>query len=174
MALTCFCVAFLCVGMALGGATSDFYTFTIMWFLHLIGGSMYTACTVIVPVARYSSDGEDCAKLSPVNGDRLDAVYTMHAILYLFYVGGMLSITYFSFLKKYLQERKLPPISVILLVIVVFAIPQSIVVRDGPLSTRRIQLGIQQEGGAKPAQDHLSSKKARCSTKTSYARGVYR
>merc|ERR1711988_1705775 len=91
MALTCFCVAFLCVGMALGGATSDFYTFTIMWFLHLIGGSMYTACTVIVPIARFSDEGEDCARSAPVNGDRLYAVYIAHAGLYLSYVGGMLS-----------------------------------------------------------------------------------
>ena len=85
MALTCFCVAFLCVGMGLGGATSDYYTFLVMWYLHLVGGSMYTACTVIVPAARYSGDGEDCAALSPVNGDRLNAVYTLHATLYLFY-----------------------------------------------------------------------------------------
>ena len=85
MSLTCFAVAFLCVGMAMGGATSDFYTFTLMWFLHLIGGSMYTACTVAVPAARYSTDGEKCAKLAPVNGDRSDAVYLMHAFLYLFY-----------------------------------------------------------------------------------------
>ena len=89
MALTCFCVAFLCVGMALGGATSDYYTFLVMWYLHLVGGSMYTACTVIVPIARFSEDGEDCAKLSPVNGDRLYAVYILHAALYLFYGGSV-------------------------------------------------------------------------------------
>jgi len=127
MSLTCFAVAFLCVGMAMGGATSDFYTFTLMWFLHLIGGSMYTACTVAVPAARYSTDGEKCAKLAPVNGDRSDAVYLMHAFLYLFYVGGMLSITYFSFLKAKIAARTLPPIYVIVLVVVVFAIPQAVV-----------------------------------------------
>merc|ERR1719453_1286332 len=127
MALTCFCVAFLCVGMGLGGATDDFYAFTLMWFLHLVGGSMYTACTVIIPAARWSSDGEDCADLSPVNGNRLEAVYILHAALYLFYVGGMLAITYFSFLKKYVYAMKLPPIWVILVVVLVFVIPQAIV-----------------------------------------------
>jgi len=100
MALTCFCVAFLCVGMGFGGYTDDVFVFTLYWLLHLVGGACYTVCTIMVPLARFSDDGKDCAASSPVNGgDRLEAVYIMHAALYLVYVGGMLSITYFSFLK---------------------------------------------------------------------------
>ena len=34
-----------------------------------------------------------------VKGDRTKLVYVAHAALYMVYVGGMLSITYFSFLK---------------------------------------------------------------------------
>jgi hypothetical protein len=235
MALTCFCVAFLCVGMGFGGYTDDVFVFTLYWLLHLVGGACYTVCTIMVPLARFSDDGQcnacahrgknmwpvpvcpslslthspapmsthahpqtsgahrppcrhgrgsctpcwqrfsfavlstfplptsiiqdsptpsislshsfslslvpsslfscsvsvsysiaaswhvsptprslppacrhgpghaagkDCAATSPHNGgDRLEAVYVMHAALYLVYVGGMLSITYFSFLK---------------------------------------------------------------------------
>ena len=67
--------------------------------MHLVGGACYTACTAMVPLARFSDDGKACAALNPVNGDRLEAVFYLHAALYLVYVGGMLSITYFSFLK---------------------------------------------------------------------------
>merc|ERR1711988_1737013 len=102
MALTCFCVAFLCVGMGFGGFTDDKLVFTLYWFVHLVGGSFYTASTVIVPIAIFSDDGKECEKLSPVNGERVEAVWYLHAALYLVYVGGMLSITYFSFLKNLL------------------------------------------------------------------------
>lgn len=127
MALTCFGVAFLCVGMGLGGFTDDKIGFTLFWFLHLVGGSFYTACTVIVPLARFSDDGEACAKLHLVNGNRIKAVYIMHAALYLVYVGGMLAITYFAFLKHKIQERKLPHPAVMAAAGVVFGIPQAIV-----------------------------------------------
>ena len=99
MALTCFCVAFLCVGMAFGGYTDDSCTFSLYWLAHLVGGACYTICTVIIPMARFSDAGTECAALSPVNGDRLQAVYVAHALLYFVYVGGMLSITYFSYVK---------------------------------------------------------------------------
>ena len=99
MALTCFCVAFLCVGMGFGGYIADTTTFALYWLLHLVGGACYTACTFMIPIARWSDDGKACAALTPVNGDRLEVVYYMHAALYMVYVGGMLSITYFSFLK---------------------------------------------------------------------------
>ena len=88
---------------------------------------MYTACTFIIPVAHWSDDGEACTALSPVNGERLSAVYILHAALYLVYVGGMLSITWFSFLKNILPKRKIPHPGVILAAVVVFAIPQTIV-----------------------------------------------
>ena len=50
-------------------------------------------------MARWADAGKACALLSPVNGDRLEIVYYLHASLYLVYVGSMLSILYFSFLK---------------------------------------------------------------------------
>ena len=125
MACTCFCVAFLCVGMGMGGITDDKKAFTVFWFAHLVGGSMYTASTVIIPVALWSTAGEACAALDPAFGDRAKTVYIMHAALYLVYVGGMLSITYFSFLKHFWP--KLPPAYVILAAAVVFGIPQAVV-----------------------------------------------
>jgi len=125
MSLTCFFVAFLCVGMGFGGYIDDKPTFTLYWFLHLIGGSLYTACTVIIPIARFSDTGKACAALSPVNGDRVEFVYYIHAALYLVYVGGMLSITYFSFLKTILP--KLPQLGLLVAVVVIFVFPQAIV-----------------------------------------------
>ena len=127
MALTCFCVAFLCVGMGYGGYISDRLMFAFYWFMHLIGGSFYTASTVIVPLAHFSADGTACAALSPVNGERLTAVYTMHAALYLVYVGGMLSITWFSFLKNLLPKKKLPHPGLIVAAGLFFCVPQGIV-----------------------------------------------
>jgi len=105
MALTCFCVAFLCVGMGFGGYTDDKVVFTLYWLLHLVGGGCYTVCTVLIPIERYSDGGKACAALALVNGDRIKVVYAMHATLYLVYVGGMLSITYFSFLKPTFFKR---------------------------------------------------------------------
>ena len=124
MAITCFFVAFLCVGMGMAGYTDDKLAFIFYWFFHLIGGSMYTGSTVIVPLALWSDDGEACADLSPVTGERARVVYYTHAGLYLVYVGGMLAITYFSFLKSILP--KLPPIFVIVLAAMFFCVPQAI------------------------------------------------
>eukprot|EP00937_MAST-01D_sp_MAST-1D-sp2_P000677 g677.t1 len=126
MTLTCFGVAFLCVGMGMGGYTDDKVAFTLLWFLHLVGGSFYTACTVIVPAARWSDEGKACAANS--KGIPVSAVYIMHAALYLVYVGGMLSITYFSFLKQlWTPKIKLPQANVLVAVVLVFGIPQAIV-----------------------------------------------
>lgn len=127
MSMTCFLVAFLCVGMGFGGYTDDKPLFFVMWYLHLVGGSLYTASTVIIPVARYSDDGNKCADLAPTNGERVNAIWIMHASLYMVYVGGMLSITYFSFLKNLLADRKLPHPGLILLVVLLFGGPQAIV-----------------------------------------------
>merc|ERR1719181_1834992 len=71
MAMTCFCVAFLCVGMGFGGYIDDTLTFALYWFAHLVGGASYTLCTVFIPIARFSEEGKACAKLNPTNGDRL-------------------------------------------------------------------------------------------------------
>ena len=110
MAMTCFCEAFLCIGMGFGGYTDDAFVFPLYFLAHLVGGGCYTLCTVAIPLARYSSDGKECAALSPVNGDRIQLVYIMHAALYLVYVGGMLSILFFSYLKpKRLQKKKVSP-----------------------------------------------------------------
>eukprot|EP00929_Paragymnodinium_shiwhaense_P030328 TRINITY_DN17206_c0_g1_i1.p1 TRINITY_DN17206_c0_g1~~TRINITY_DN17206_c0_g1_i1.p1 ORF type:complete len:183 (+),score=14.34 TRINITY_DN17206_c0_g1_i1:60-608(+) len=107
MAMTCFMVAFLCLGMGFGGYTDDVVTFALYWFLHLAGGGCYTICTVLIPLARWSEEGKVCANLAKVNGDRVEVVYYMHAALYFVYVGGMLSITYFSFVKPtFLQPKQ--------------------------------------------------------------------
>merc|ERR1711924_380109 len=73
MALTCFCVAFLCVGMGYGGYIDSKLNFTLFWFAHLVGGSMYTACTVIVPLARWSDEALSVpsSPLSMATGSRL-------------------------------------------------------------------------------------------------------
>ena len=81
------------------GYTDDKTVFTLYWLLHLVGGACYTYCTIAIPMEIYSDEGKKCAELSPVNGDRTKLVYVVHAALYMVYVGGMLSITYFSFLK---------------------------------------------------------------------------
>jgi hypothetical protein len=112
MAMTCFAVAFLCVGMGFGGYTDDATVFALYWFAHLVGGACYTVATVTVPTERWSDEGKQCAELSPVNGDRIAIVYYMHAALYLVYVGGMLSITYFSFVKPtYFKSQNRIPVS---------------------------------------------------------------
>ena len=99
MAITCFCEAFLCVGMGFGGYMDDVCLFAFYWFAHLIGGGAYTLCTVFIPLARFSEQGLACSALDPINGERVKVVYFVHAALYLVYVGGMLAITYYSFLK---------------------------------------------------------------------------
>ena len=99
MAMTCFCETFLCVAMAYGGYISDKLLFPLNWVLHLFGGICYIICTITVPLNRWSPEGVACAKLNPVNGDRLSTVYIFHASLFMVYVVGMLSITYFSFIK---------------------------------------------------------------------------
>ena len=100
MAMTCFMVTFLCVGMAFGGYTDDAKVFTLYWIAHAAGGvGGYTTCTLMIPIAMYSDEGAACAALHPVNGDRLNVVWIFNAALYFVYVGGMLAITYFSFVK---------------------------------------------------------------------------
>ena len=100
MALTCFLVAFLCVGMAFGGYIDDPFVFTLYWIAHAVpavGG--YTSCTFLIPMARFSDTGMTCASLSPVVGSVVQAVYIVHAGLYFCYVCNMVSITYLAFVK---------------------------------------------------------------------------
>mmetsp|Transcript_15746 Transcript_15746/g.49477 ORF Transcript_15746/g.49477 Transcript_15746/m.49477 type:complete len:163 (+) Transcript_15746:73-561(+) len=106
MSMTCFMVSFLCIGMAFGGYIGSNGTFALYWLLHLVGGACYTACTFMIPMARWSDDGKLCAAINPVNGERTKAIWYMHVSMYMVYVGGMLSITYFSFLKPtYFAKR---------------------------------------------------------------------
>ena len=49
---------FLCVGMGFGGYIDDQRTFVLYWLLHLVGGGCYIVSTIIVPLARFSDDGE--------------------------------------------------------------------------------------------------------------------
>ena len=88
MALSCFGVAFLCIGMGMGGYADDGCLFAVYWVLHAVvavGG--YTSCTYLIPVARYSTEGESCAELAPINGERIVYVYYVHAALYFVYVS---------------------------------------------------------------------------------------
>ena len=106
MALTCWGVSHLCVGMAFGGFTESNFFFPFYWFFHLFVALGYVLCTFTVPMARYSDDGEACALLSPTNGERLEVVYIVHAAFFFYYVFNMLSVTYFSCGKTWLANRK--------------------------------------------------------------------
>ena len=100
MSLTCFLVSWLCIGMGFGGYTDDPAIFALYWIGHAVpavGG--YTTCTFLIPIARFSETGAACAALSPVVGSVVQWVFVVHAGLYFCYVGNMVSVTYFSFLK---------------------------------------------------------------------------
>jgi len=100
MSMSCFLVAFLCVGMGFGGYIDDNFTFAFYWIAHAIpavGG--YTSCTFLVPIARFSETGVACASLAPVAGSIIQVVYIVHAGLYWCYVCNMVAVTYFSFVK---------------------------------------------------------------------------
>jgi hypothetical protein len=56
MAMTCFLVAFLCVGMGFGGYTDDAPVLALYWLLHLVGGASYTYCTIAIPLEIYGDD----------------------------------------------------------------------------------------------------------------------
>ena len=99
MAITCWFEAHLCLGMAYGCYCDSNFLFWLYFLLHLVGGAAYTFCTIGIPLARFSDKGEDCAALDDVNGDRLAVVWYTHVGTYLVYVGSMLTILYFSFLK---------------------------------------------------------------------------
>jgi hypothetical protein len=100
MALTCFLVAWLCIGMGFGGYTEDGVLFPFYWVAHATPAVLgYCVCTFLIPMARFSETGVACAALAPVIGSAVQAVYIVHAVLFFCYVGNMLSVTYFSFLK---------------------------------------------------------------------------
>ena len=100
MALTCFLVSWLCIGMGFGGYTEDSVLFPVYWVGHALPAVLgYCVCTFLVPMARFSDTGKACAALAPVVGTAAQGVYIVHAGLFFCYVGNMLSVTYFSFLK---------------------------------------------------------------------------
>ena len=115
MAITCFLVTFLEIGFAMGGYIDDTATFFFYWILHLIGGlGFYTQCTITIPLAMFADNSDDwvtkskCGDMNYVNSERLHAVFATHAACYIIYVGGMLAITWFSFVKPtFCSSKKL-------------------------------------------------------------------
>ena len=111
MALTCWGVSHLCVGMAMGGFNGDggkfgnFY-FPFYWFFHLFVALNYVLCTFTIPMAFYSDDGKLCKAANPTNGERLEIVYIVHAAFFFYYVFNMLSVTYYSWGKSFLAKGK--------------------------------------------------------------------
>ena len=101
MALTCFLVAFLCIGMGFGGYTDDDFLFAFFWIAHALPAVLgYTTCTFLIPIARFSESGNACAALAPVAGSALQAVYIVEAGLYWCYVCNMVSVTYLLLLPQ--------------------------------------------------------------------------
>jgi len=83
MALTCFLVSWLCIGMGFGGYTEDAVLFPVYWVAHATPAVLgYCVCTFLVPMARFSESGEACAALSPVIGKAVQGVYIVHAGLF--------------------------------------------------------------------------------------------
>lgn len=100
MTLSCFCVAFLCIGFSMGGYVDDVCLFATYWIIHaLVAVPGYSYATYLIPAARFSDEGVACAALAPVNGERVEYVFYLHATLYFVYVYSMVSVTYYSFLK---------------------------------------------------------------------------
>eukprot|EP00663_Eupelagonemidae_sp_cell21sb_P001042 gene1042-biopygen5772 len=95
MALTCFLVSWLCIGMGFGGYTEDPFLFLFYWVAHAWPAVFgYCTCTFLIPIARFSETGKACAALAPVIGSAVQIVYIIHAGLFFHYVGNMLSVTY--------------------------------------------------------------------------------
>merc|ERR1711998_274594 len=100
-ALDCFVESFVCVWMALAGYTDDGLLFPIMWVLHLLVALPYCLCTVTIPVAMFSEDGQACRRAggSSFGGYVIKPVFWLHLCLFMVYVFMMLAITYFSYAK---------------------------------------------------------------------------
>jgi len=100
MALTCFLVSWLCIGMGFGGYTEDPVLFPFFWVAHAAPAVLgYCTCTFLIPIARFSESGIACAALAPGPGKAVQAVYIVHAGLFFCYVMNMLSVTYLSWIK---------------------------------------------------------------------------
>merc|ERR1711998_714423 len=98
-ALDCFVESFVCVWMAMGGYMNNSALFKVMWILHLLVAIPYCICTVTIPMAIYSTDGQACIAANQGPMYRLEPTYWVHSALFLVYVWMMLSITYYSFIK---------------------------------------------------------------------------
>merc|ERR1712054_230293 len=98
-ALDCFVESFVCVWMGMAGYTNNSGFFKAMWILHLLVALPYCICTVTIPMAIYSKDGEACIADNAGPLYRLKPTYWTHCALFLVYVWMMLSVTYYSFVK---------------------------------------------------------------------------
>ena len=111
MVLTCFIVTFLEMGFAFGGYTDDALVFGVYWVLHLIGGlGFYTQCTITIPMAIWSADGDACGALDFVNFERLKGVFYVHAGKILFRRLCCLCIFFFDTISQPYTFRLLRPL----------------------------------------------------------------
>ena len=99
-AMVCFGETFGVVYMAFGGYIDDTATFLLGVLIHHGIAAMYCICTATIANAIWSDEGKACAAINPVNGERLKAVWIVHASIFLFYVWGMLNIKYYSIIKN--------------------------------------------------------------------------
>merc|ERR1711998_588389 len=98
-ALDCFVESFVCVWMAMGGYMNNCGLFKVMWILHLLVAIPYCICTVTIPMAIYSTDGQACIAANDGPLFTLEPTYWVHCALFLVYVWMMLSITYYSYVR---------------------------------------------------------------------------
>ena len=60
MTLSCFCVAFLCIGFSMGGYVDDACLFATYWIIHaLVAVPGYSYATYLIPAARFSDEGAE-------------------------------------------------------------------------------------------------------------------
>jgi len=98
-ALDCFVESFVCVWMAMGGYTNDSGLFKAMWILHLLVALPYVLCTITIPIAIYSDEGEKCIAANAGPLYPLKPTFWVHCALFMVYVWMMLGVTFLSFVK---------------------------------------------------------------------------
>merc|ERR1711988_133014 len=111
-AMDCFVESFVCVWMGMAGYTDDSTVFPIMWIAHLVVALPYCLCTITIPLALFSDEGELCrAGMGPAKF-QVKAVFWTHLTLFMVYVWMMLSITYYSFIKPNFINKDSAPTTV--------------------------------------------------------------
>merc|ERR1711998_805799 len=98
-ALDCAVESFVCVWMGMGGYTNSSGLFKIMWVLHLLVALPYCICSLTIPLAVWSDEGQKCIAANQGPLYRLEPTLWVHLSLFMVYVWMMLSITYYSFVK---------------------------------------------------------------------------